>query len=84
MTSGKGTIVPNQFIILTKYSGIFQSYGVVICKITNGKTYLDKKFWNYSKTTSKYRNQFLGETTQETQLKIESGQYKLINLNKLK
>lgn len=29
----------------------------------------------------KYRNQFLGETTKETQAKIDSGEYKLVNLN---
>ena len=35
----------------------------------------------YSKTTSKYRNMFLGETTKETQKKINSGEYILTNLN---
>ena len=44
-------------------------------------TYLDKTYWNYSKTTSKYRNQFLGETTKETQAKIDSGKYILTDLN---
>ncbi len=42
---------------------------------------LDQKYWNYSKTTSKYRNQFLGETTKETQAKINSGEYTLTDLN---
>ena len=34
---------------------------------------LDKTYWNYSVTTSKYRNQFLNESTKETQAKINSG-----------
>lgn len=42
---------------------------------------LDEKYWNYSTTTSKYRNQFLGETTDETRKKIASGEYRLANLN---
>ena len=42
---------------------------------------LDKTYWNYSITTSKYRNQFLGESTKETQAKINSGEYKLVDLN---
>ena len=42
---------------------------------------LDKTYWNYSVTTSKYRNQFLNESTKETQAKINSGEYKLVDLN---
>ena len=71
----------NQCIIHAENSVSFQSYETIICKIENGKTYLDEKFWDYSKTTGKYRNIFLGETKQETTNKINSGTYKLINLN---
>lgn len=42
---------------------------------------LDEKYWNYSKTTGVYRNIFLGETKKETENKIKSGEYKIINLN---
>ena len=42
---------------------------------------LDKNYWDYSRTTSKYRNQFLCETTKETQAKIKSGEYILADLN---
>ena len=52
-----------------------------IVKQTRKNTYLDSRCWNYSKTTSKYRNIFLGETTKETQSKIDRGEYKLTNLN---
>lgn len=72
----------NQFIISDDTGKTFQSYDSVICFIdNNGKVFLDSKLWNYSKTTAKYRNQFLGETTKDTQNKIKSNEYTLTNLN---
>lgn len=71
----------NQFVVYTDTGRFFQSYNSIICKIENHKVTLDSYFWNYSKTTSKYRNLFLGETTKETQSKINNGTYKLENLN---
>lgn len=87
--------IPNQFIITEEGRGAlgnfrrretFQSYTSIIATITywNGefrKVEVDEKYWNYSKTTSKYRSEFLGETTKETEAKIKNGEYKLINLN---
>ncbi|KKM03661.1 hypothetical protein LCGC14_1772170 [marine sediment metagenome] len=43
--------------------------------------YLDETYWDYSKTTGKYRNIFLGENKAETQKKIDSGEYILTDLN---
>ena len=82
MTSNNGNKIANQFIIYTKTAKYFQSYDSIIVKKTNKVTYLDSYYWDYSPTTSKYRNIFLGETTKETEAKIKSGQYKLTNLNK--
>jgi hypothetical protein len=83
--SSKGNSIPNQFIIHTPEVTFFQSYDSIIVKTTfeDGQrvVYLDKTYWNYSKTTSKYRNQFLGETKKETMRKIEAGIYKFANLN---
>ena len=60
----------------------FQSYSsIIVYKTFDGDVYLDEHFWNYSRTTSKYRNIFLGENTADTRKKIKSGEYKLINLN---
>jgi len=77
--------IPNQFIINTPEATYFQSYKSIIIKTCweddKRKVYLDERYWNYSKTTSKYRNQFLGETKKETQAKIDSGEYKLVDLN---
>jgi hypothetical protein len=77
--------VPNQSIIHTPEATYFQSYNSIIVKTTHedGKrvVVLDEVFWNYSKTTSKYRNSFLGETSKEVAAKISSGEYQLENLN---
>jgi hypothetical protein len=81
MYSENGNPVPNQFIIRTGKSVFFQSYDSIIVKKTNKNTYLDSYYWDYSKTTGKYRNQFLGETKKETEQKIKQGVYKLKNLN---
>lgn len=71
-----GKSVPHHAIIYDEKTGerFFQSYDSVIVKIQNGKVTLGKN-WKYSVTTSKYRSQFLGETTKETQAKLDSGEY---------
>ena len=46
-----------------------------------GQILLDQGMWDCSRTTGKYRNQFLGETKKETQAKIDSGEYVLADLN---
>ena len=88
LISNSGNPVANQFIIEHQHHSYFQSYESIIAKKSNAGTslyyvQLDEKFWNYSKTTSKYRNQFLNETTKETQAKIDNGQYILTNLNEV-
>jgi hypothetical protein len=74
-------LAKDQFIIIDGDDIIFKSYNTVIAKKSNNKIYLDKKFWKYSQTTSKYRSIFLEETTAETEKKIENGSYVLTNLN---
>lgn len=82
MTGYRGNAVVNQFIIETDYCRYFQSYDSIICLIkNNGETVIDPNYWDYSTTTGKYRNIFLGESKKETQRKINSGQYKTQNLN---
>lgn len=75
-------LAPNQIVINADNKKVFQSYESIIAVIhDNGKIELDQKFWDYSQTTGKYRNKFLGETKKETLSKINSGEYKLTNLN---
>jgi len=82
MTSSNGNKVPNQFIIRVNSEGtFFQSYNTIIAAKTPEGVLLDLD-WDYSVTTGKYRNQFLGEKRPATEAKIKTGQYKLIDLNK--
>tara|TARA_E500000081_G_scaffold62922_1_gene65249 strand:- start:1046 stop:1363 length:318 start_codon:yes stop_codon:yes gene_type:complete len=77
--------VANQFSITDHENKVkyFQSYNAIIVKkcLKEDKIYLDNYYWDYSRTTTKYRNQYLGENTAETRKKIKSGEYILINLN---
>ena len=92
ITSNNGNKIANQFIITDdNYNQYFQSYNSIIVKklfhnwedgTETASTFLDQKYWNYSNTTGKYRNIFLGETITETKKKIKSGEYILTDLNK--
>jgi hypothetical protein len=74
---------------------VFQSYDSIIaiktiwdkkdCTLPHQKTIdieLDINKWDYSKTTGRYRNIFLGETKKDTEAKIKNGTYILTDLNK--
>ena len=79
----KINILSNNHAILYTPEGTFlQSYSSIIAKKdNNGKITLDGYYWDYSKTTGKHRNEFLGEDKKETQKKIDAGIYKLAELN---
>ena len=92
-----GNKVKNQFVVYDDNNNkFFQSYdSIIVIKEYKPERYswnapeehktnvtLDEYYWNYSRTTSKYRNIFLNETTEETKRKIKEGIYKLANLNK--
>lgn len=90
MKSGRSNKeVANQFIIEVWSTDAhdnggwyFQSYDSVIAYRSHlGYVLLDEKYWEYSTTTGKYRNQFLCEDKKQTQEKIDAGIYKLVNLN---
>jgi len=95
MENDRGVSVKNQFILQEYGRGAngnfiekicFQSYDSIIVEkiVWNDRTdiKLDENYWDYSRTTSKYRGQFLGENTAETRSKIKSGEYILADLNK--
>jgi len=94
MISDKGNLIENQFILkdystdkvekhTTLVGKAFQSYDSVIAfKPCNSlKIYLDVNKWDYSNTTAKYRNRFLGMTTAEVKRSIKDGDIKLVDLN---
>lgn len=79
--SSSGKKAENQFIITTPFGEFFQSYNTVIAFRDNyGNITLDK-YYDYSNTTGRYRNEFLMEQLKETRKKVESGEYKTANLN---
>jgi hypothetical protein len=84
--SNRGNKIANQFEIRDNDTVYFQSYNSIIVKKHytdfGTKIYLDQKYWNYSNTTGKYRNIFLGETIKDTKAKIKNGTYILTDLNK--
>lgn len=88
--------VANQWIIRTDDGEFFQSYQSIIAFRPNtagmfphadgseereDRTVLDERYWDYSTTTGKYRNEFLGEDKAETKKKIANGTYILADLN---
>lgn len=86
-----GKPVANQFVISAEDGRYFQSYNTIIVKVVTmcggegvgfyNQLYLDENYWNYSRTTSKYRNQFTGLSTKETEQGIKDGSIKLVDLN---
>ena len=75
--------IANQFIIRTPKGVYFQSYNSIIAfkPNDNRRIQLDSYYWDYSRTTGKYRNQFLNEGIAETRAKIKRKEYLLTNLN---
>lgn len=70
-------------MIYTDEGVYFQSYSTIIDfkQSGTGRVILDENSWEYSRTTGKYRNEFLREGIAETRMKIESGEYVLADLN---
>jgi hypothetical protein len=83
-TSLEGNKVANQFEIKLNPYRIFQSYKTIIAvkNMDTDQVILDRGSWDCSRTTSKYRTQFLGEITNRTRAKINKGTYILKDLNK--
>jgi len=86
--SNNGNAIPNQFLIKgVEYKGqigcVFQSYSSIIAfrPASGAAVILDREKWDYSTTTGKYRNIFLGESKRDTERKIKSGEYILDDLN---
>jgi len=85
MKSSKGNLVPNQFTFRDTNGYVyFQSYGSIIARVDltrHDLIRLDSKYWDYSRTTSKYRNMFLDMTTPEIKKAIKKGTIILTDLN---
>ena len=75
----------NHPMVTVKFK-LFQSYKSAIAKIVyydgTPTVILDPEYWDYSVTTKKYLNKFLGHSIQVTRDKIKSGEYTFADLNK--
>lgn len=84
LISSKGNPTPNQFRIITNEGVFFQSYSSIIVHVAkDGSITLDEKYWDYSKTTRKYRNDFLSMDSKQIKEGIKSGKIQLKNLNRI-
>ena len=85
MTGNSGREIANQFVIQEGDIEYFQSYNSIIVKVDRSdypaKVYLDETYWDYSRTTGKYRNKFLGIDKRETEQRIKDGRFILADLN---
>jgi hypothetical protein len=80
MTSPRGNLVQNQFVITTDEEIIFKSYDTIICAWRDGVLYLNGEWWDYSATTRKYFKEFVNNYT--TLGYVEKKQFlKLIDSN---
>ena len=84
LMNDKGNLVVNQFSIRNGNFSYFQSYSTIIAKrnIKTDVITLDKKAWNYSKTTSKYLRIWLGIDRNKTEKLIKLKIIKIADLNK--
>lgn len=81
LTNSNGNKVANQFVVTTAEGTFFQSYGTIIAGYTNDGLVFDADYWNYSRTTSRHRNNFTGFDTPETKKRIKEGKIKFQQLN---
>lgn len=83
MRGTSGREVPNQFIVEGDKIEIFQSYETTIAirHKDSGKVVLDKHKYDFSSTTSRYLNKFLGVDSKTKKENVKSGKYELKELN---
>ncbi len=75
----RGVEVPSQnsAIVYHRNGSALYIYNTLIAIKLSGKVYLSDK-WDYSITTGKHRNAYLGETKKQTEAKIASGEYTVL------
>ena len=60
---------------------LYSYNSLIAIKYNDGRIVLDSDTWDYSLTTGKHRNAFLGEDKKITSYKIKEGIYSLGQLN---
>ena len=94
MKNNNNNIVKNQFIITDDNRRYFQSYNSIIVMIENTPwlsganltddfiVYIDPDYYDYSKTTTRYRNIFLGIDNDTFNKNLKDNKYTFKSLNK--
>ena len=90
MTSRSGNIVPNQVILSDMTGKTFVSYGSKIVYKSKDRAddglpleiVMDDRYWDYSRTTGKYRNEFMNMGVQQVRDHIKTGRIKIGDLNR--
>ena len=78
LTSINGNVVSNQFQLEFENGRVFQSYDSLIAIKIDGKIYLCE-YWDYSRTTMKYLNWWLGGySKKEIEKGIKEGEFILL------
>jgi hypothetical protein len=82
MLNSNGNAVKNQFVIIEDDgSVVFQSYKTRIARIAKDGTVVLDPEHDCSKTTARYRNLFLKQTSAQVWACIKDGTYKIEELN---
>ena len=83
LVNNRGAAIAHHIIITDGHNSILSSYGVNIAQ-KNGETgnvIIDKRYYQYSKTTSKYLSAFLNSNSKEIAKNLKDGVYQFGNLN---
>lgn len=81
-TSRNGNKVTNQFKLYLASGTLFQSYSTLIaCTVYGTGTVYLSESWDYSNTTLRYLNDFLGTTAsaKDIRKRIDSGEYVIVS-----
>lgn len=70
--------VDNKNMWISSCGNILKSYNEIIAVKKNGKVYLNADYYDYSTTTARHRNLFLGVTAKEFHKNLKSGKYILV------
>ena len=68
---GTESLSNNQVVVTFDNAIVFESYGTLIAIKKDGKLYVTEDY-DYSRTTSKYLNQFCGWTSKEVTKELEN------------
>ena len=78
---------PNHIVIYVKGGKYLQSYDKIIAFVNepregeSRKVYLDKEYWNFSKSTARHRNSFLGLSNSYVNDAVRNNVFIMKNLN---